>query len=106
MYLWPSLQAVMVVAPLDPDRRVPLGPCTATGTFWSAMFSRTMVPAVEGWEDAVQAVTRPTGVLTMVLSTMVMDPTSCLSEPPAEMSMPLPQFWMSRPMYVQPQFHS
>lgn len=50
--------------------------------------------------------TIPTGVLTIVLSMTVMEPTSWSDDPPAEMSMPFPQLLIDRPMYVQPQSQS
>lgn len=49
VYLCPELQPVMVDVP--PESKVPLGPCTATGTFWRLMFSRTMLPAVGGCDE-------------------------------------------------------
>lgn len=96
----------MVVEPLEPDSTVPLGPETATGTFCRATFSRTTLPAVAGREDEDQAVTMPTGVLAIVLSISVSEPTSCLPLLLADTSIPFPQLLIWRPMYVHPQFHS
>lgn len=60
-------------------------------------FSKIKEPVVFPLVEGVYAVVMPTGVLVMVLSISVMEPTSGLDVPPAFIAIPVPQLLMLRP---------
>ncbi len=87
----------MVVVPLVPERRVPLGPWTATGTLFSATFSSTKLPAVAGDDELLQAVRMPVATLVKELSMRVTEPVVMAPLLVAVMSIPVLQLLMVMP---------
>lgn len=71
---------MIVFAPVEPARTVPLGPLTATGTFWRATFSRIKLPVLD--VPLFHTVSTKTGQFWIVLSRIVTDPTLGAAVPP------------------------
>ena len=105
VYSWPWPQPATVLEPLLPARRVVfLGPWMAVFTFCNLMFSRMRLPLEKVEEFAPRAVRIPMGVLEIVLSSRVTEPTVCADGPPDERLKPTPHLSIEMDLYVQPEW--
>jgi hypothetical protein len=89
---------VRVIVPVVPARFVDVGPLTAMGTFVKVTVSRAKLPDVFGRELAFLEVEIPTGVLVKELSMTTTEPTSCAEDPPLDISIPIWQLLIERPV--------